>query len=106
MRTCASRTTDLRMPLTLYGDERLPVSCALRGCEFAFAPDVAGVPFLHLCHYGREVRENVRVENLKAAPLIKRWSNDGEIDPSGVVYEERQNPFVVDAHEPFTCKPI
>lgn len=97
---------DLRMPLTLYGDQTIPIDCRMENCKFSLCEEAAGMPFMHLCNYREISLVNVQVDHLRQAPLIKRWSNDGEIPRDGVVYTNADNPFVADADEPFVCRPI
>lgn len=95
----------LRHPLTAYGEEGTPISCAIENCRFGLAEGTEGMSFMHLCHFRDITFKNVEVTGLKNAPLILRWSAGG-IDQDGLVYEDASNPLISDADTDFACRPI
>ncbi|MBQ7901873.1 MAG: hypothetical protein IJ365_07945 [Clostridia bacterium] len=85
-----------------YGDADVPLTLEFKNCDFAVYDTAAISSFLRVCNYKRISFENVNISGLKAAPLIKKWS-DGEIT---LVNTKSDNEAIVDADEPFIEKPI
>ena len=94
----------ISMPLTLYGDQHQRVSLRLENIRVAF--DDAICDFIHACHFDKIQICDVTVENLRGESLIKKWSDDGEVQIEGLVCENFVGSTEVIAKEPFTCKSI
>ena len=94
----------LKMPLTIYGDRDLPVTCEITDCGFEM--EKSGVPFLHLCHYQRLLLDHVTILGLVDAPVIKRWSREGECVMNEVRWPNTVDQPILDTQEAFSCQPI
>lgn len=95
----------IRHPLTAYGDQETKVRLTLENCRFAIDEGMEGMAFMHACHYERITLRHVRVEGLRGAPLILRWS-DGTVETDDLAWEDAENPLIVDAAVDFQCKAI
>lgn len=96
------KASGLRLPLTLYGDAEKPVSCTIENCSFAFDREDP-LPFIHLCHCKLLHLNHVTVTGT-VLPMIKRWSNKGEIAVQDVRCEGEL--CIADTTEEFVCTPI
>ena len=93
----------LGMPLNLYGDSECPIHFTAINVSIAIREDFTSNALIHLCHYDQIRFKNVSVEgDLKY--LIKRWSEDGDIDTSGVTCQVEKP--IEKADEPFFAKAI
>ena len=95
--------TGIKNPITLYGAEDNPVSAEISGLEISFEKPIGA--FMNLCHYKEIILEDVNVRNIDSNPLIKKWSDDGEIIYRNFVYPANTNVEGM-AMEEFECMPI
>ena len=68
----------IKMPLVLYGDEKVKANLQVENCDIDFAEDVK-CAFMHLCNYGKVSLKDVTIKNCGSDALIKKWDLDGEI---------------------------
>ncbi len=69
--------TGVKNPITLYGAEDCPVCGEISDSDISFKDPIGA--FMNVCYFKKILLRNVSVSNLQAEPLIKKWSNDGEI---------------------------
>ena len=97
----------ISMPLTAYGDPEVPLSLTFRNCSVAFRADAslrADVAFMHLCHFDRVLLDHVSVDNPGTSPLVKTWSDNGELTMRDCTFTG--SSAVVAADEPFFARAI
>lgn len=87
--------TGLKNPVTLYGDKACPVTATISDAEISFKNPIGA--FMNICHFKKILLSNVSVSGNTAEPLIKKWSDDGEI-----IYENFSCDFEVTELEGIT----
>ena len=100
------RATGIGMPLTAYVSEEVPLTLTMRNVEVAFREDVEDTAFLHTAHVDRILLENVQIRKKADAPLVKTWTQGGDIQLRNVSYDLPQEQWIVHTDEPFKCKAI
>lgn len=98
--------TGIGMPLTAYGSCDVPLDLVIRDTRVAFREGVENTAFLHTAHFDRICLENVTVDKLCDAPLIKTWTEGGNIVLKNVSYGLPQAQWVQFTEEKFVCKAI
>lgn len=73
------RAIGIRMPLTVYGDAKNPVTIELSNIDASFGDGTKYTVFMHACNYERITFDTVAISNNNRMPLIKTWS-DGKIE--------------------------
>ena len=96
----------ISMPLTAYGSPDVPLIMTLKDIDLAFREGARNVPFLHTANYERIVLENVNIDNDAGTPVIKAWTQDGEIVLRNVECQTAEEARIVYTDEPFVCKSI
>lgn len=96
--------TGIKNPLTLYGGEENPLSFHLLDSSISF--DDAIDSFMNVCHYKKILIKNVEVLNIKKSPLIKKWSDNGEIIIENLSCDLADLEIEGMAEKDFVCKPI
>ena len=98
--------TGIGMPLTAYGSDEVPLLLTMRDVNVAFREGVMNTAFLHAANFDRILLENVCVEKENDAPLIKTWTQGGQIILRDVTCAVPEENRVVYTEEPFVCKAI
>ncbi|MBO5796752.1 MAG: right-handed parallel beta-helix repeat-containing protein [Clostridia bacterium] len=89
------RASGIRLPLTLYGQEDVPVVCQIQQSTISMEP---GVPFMQAAYFKRIELQDTAIHHDPAQPLIRIWT-EGDILCEGEVAVERTS-------EPFFATPI
>ena len=100
------QATGIGMPLTAYGSPEVPLTLTMRNVEVAFREDVENTAFLHTANVDRILLENVSIQKKADAPLIKAWTQDGDIVLRNVTCDIPEENRIVYTDEPFICKAI
>lgn len=98
------KAVGIKNPLTLYGGEDEPVSFSILDSNISFK-DALG-SFMNVCHYKRILIKNVEVLNICASPLIKKWSDKGEIILENFIFDSINSETEGMAEEDFICTAI
>lgn len=96
----------ISMPLTAYGSAEVPLDIVLRNVKVSFREGTEGIAFLRAAHYDRICMENVTVEGLSKAPLVKTWTEGGSILLKNVNCGLSEGEMVQYTDEVFVCKAI
>jgi len=91
--------TGIRMQLNAYGGEESPFTLGFINCDISFAKEVNDISFMHICNHKKVLLENVKINGIKNAPFIRKWSDNGEIVLKNLVTDG--NEEIVDATEAF-----
>ena len=94
------------MPLTAYGSAEVPLLLTMRDVNVSFREGVVNTAFLHAANFDRILLENVRIEKENDAPLIKTWTQGGQIVLRNITCGIPEENRVVYTEEPFICKAI
>ena len=95
----------ISMPLTLYGAVDQKVSLTLENITVEFEKD-ATCALIHAAHYDRILMRDVSVKGLRNEALIKKWSDDGEVQMERCKFDEFYGNTEVLAEEKFVCQNI
>ena len=98
--------TGIGMPLTAYGSAEVPLLLTMRDVNVSFREGVVNTAFLHAANFDRILLENVRIEKENDAPLIKTWTQGGQIVLRNITCGIPEENRVVYTEEPFICKAI
>lgn len=98
--------TGIGMPLTAYGSAEVPLLLTMRDVKVSFREGVVNTAFLHAANFDRILLENVRIEKENDAPLIKTWTQGGQIVLRNITCGIPEENRVVYTEEPFICKAI
>lgn len=98
------KAVGIKNPLTLYGGEEEPLSFNLSESSISFKE--ASGSFMNLCYYNKVHLKNVEVTGIEKSPLIKKWSNEGEIITENIVYDSINLEKEAMAKEDFKCTAI
>jgi len=96
------RASGISLPLNAYGDRDVPLHLEISDSDIAFREDREAA-FMHLCHYDYVLLENVKIRIPGDQPLIRSWSDEGEIRLKNV---DARNQRVEHSEEPFFAQPI
>ena len=100
------KATGVGMPLTAYGSAETPVTLTMRNLDVSFRDDVENTAFLHVANFDRILLENVNIQKNPDAPLVKSWTEGGQIIFRNVNYAAPEDQWVNYTDEPFVCKSI
>lgn len=100
------KASGISLPLTAYGSPDLPLSLTLRDVEVSFAPEARKQAFVHAANFDTVRLERVRTDTAAGYPLVKRWTQSGEVILRDVTCKTSPEKQVVYTEEPFFCKPI
>ena len=98
------KATGIKNPLTLYGGEENPITFTLLDASISFK-DAAGA-FMNVCYHKKVYLKNVEITGIEKSPLIKKWSNEGEIITENIVYDSINLEKEAMAEEDFKCTAI
>lgn len=98
------RAVGIKNPLTLYGGEENPITFTLSDSSISFK-DATG-SFMNVCHHKSVILKNVEVMNIETSPLIKKWSDDGEIILENFIFNSINSETEGMAEEDFKCTAI
>lgn len=98
--------TNVKNPVTAYGDEKCPISLTIKDSNIHFTDDRDNLPFIYLCNAEKVILKDTVVKNLKSDVLIKRWNDMGDIIFDNFVCEEFSGEKCVLTDEEFVCKAI
>ncbi|MBR4960204.1 MAG: right-handed parallel beta-helix repeat-containing protein [Clostridia bacterium] len=96
------RASGISLPLNAYGDSEIPLHLEIADSDITFREDREAA-FMHLCHYDYVLLENVKIRIPGDKPLIRIWSEEGEIRLKNV---DAPNQRVEKSEEPFFAQPI
>jgi len=96
------RATGISLPLNAYGDKDIPLHLEIVHSDIAFRED-REVSFMHLCHHDYVLLETVKIRIPGDRPLVKIWSEEGEVRMRNV---DAPNLRVEKADEAFFAQPI
>ncbi|MBE7037380.1 MAG: hypothetical protein E7404_00565 [Ruminococcaceae bacterium] len=68
----------VKMPVTAYGDENIPVKLTLKDIEITLREGYENIDLIHACNYSSIVLDNVSVSGFKGECMVRKWS-EGEI---------------------------
>ena len=94
------------MPLTAYGAADMPLTLSLRHVQAEFREEAENTAFLHTANFDRITLEDVEIRKKGDAPLIKSWTECGELVLRDVKYGAPEEKWVCVTDEPFVCKTI
>lgn len=100
------QATNIGMPLTAYGSKDVLLTLTMRNLSVSFREEVENTAFLHAAYYDRILLENVSINKRTDAPLVKSWTEGGEILFRNVSYAVPQEEWICYTEEPFVCKAI
>lgn len=100
------RATGIGMPLTAYGTAACPLLLTMENMEVSFREDGEDVCFLHAAHFEKLRLHNLTLHKKAGAPLVKTWTQGGELDFSNITYGLPEADWVQFTQEPFRCKSI
>lgn len=100
------QATNIGMPLTAYGSPDVLLTMVMRNVDVTFRENVENTAFLHAANYDRILLENVKIRKRKDAPLVKSWTQGGQILFRNVSYDAPENEWLIYTDEPFICKAI
>lgn len=100
------RAANISMPLTAYGSPDEKLELTMENVEVTFSPEAEHTAFLHTANYRQITLKNVSVGKKGDAPLIKTWSEDGEIRFDNVNCGIPRSQWIVHTDEKFVCKSI
>lgn len=92
----------ISLPLNAYGDRDIPLHLEIVNSDVAFREDI-DASFMHLCNYDYVLLENVKIRLSGDKPLVKIWSDAGEVRLKNV---DAPNLRVETADEAFFAQPI
>lgn len=96
------RATGITLPLNAYGDKDIPLHLEIVRSDIAFRED-REASFMHLCHHDYVLLETVKIRIPGDRPLVKIWSEEGEVRLKNV---DAPNLRVEKAEEAFFTQPI
>ena len=94
----------IKNPLTLYGGAENPITFTLMDADISFQDAVGS--FMHICNYKTVFLKNVNVFHIKKSPIIKKWSDKGEIIYENFIYDLTNAKLEAMAEEEFKCTAI
>lgn len=97
--------TDISMPLTAYGDSKVPLTLKISDSSISFRKGYEDIDFMHVCNYDLIELKNVKLTNYHGEALLKKWS-EGKIFISGLETQLSENKWEVKAEETFYAQPI
>ncbi len=100
------RAANISMPLTAYGSPEEALELTMENVDVTFSPEAAHTAFLHAANYCRITLKDVTVRKKGDAPLIKTWTEGGEILFDNVNCGIPRDRWVVRTDEKFVCKSI
>lgn len=100
------RARQIGMPLTAYGSKECPLQLTMKDMDVAFRENVTNTAFLHVAHIDRLLLENVKVEKVWDAPLVKSWTQTGDMVLRNLICDLPEAQWVCYTDEPFVCKAI
>lgn len=80
--------TNIAYPLNAYGSNDTPIRLTISDSQIAFA-NPEKKEFMRLYGYEKVVLKNLKIKNTNTAPLIKQWSENGEIILDNVECDEK-----------------
>ncbi len=98
------QATGIAMPLTAYGAAECPLTLEMENTDVTFRENVSDTPFLQCAHLEKLVMRNVAIRKQADAPLIKTWTEGGELVFDNVSCGLPQEQWVRLAREPFVCQ--
>ncbi len=100
------QATGIGMPLTAYGSANCPLRLSLENVDVKFRADAEKTAFLHGAHFEELCFQNVTVCKAGDAPLVKTWTQGGNMQFSQVTCGLPEEKWVEFTQEPFHCKSI
>lgn len=97
--------TNLRMPLTAYGDKDVRLRIKLNNVSVSFRNGFEAIDFIHACNYETIDIENVKLMNHRGNVIIRTWS-EGNVTISNLICGCSKKSYVVKATEEFFATPI
>lgn len=98
------KAVGIKNPLTIYGGEDNPITFTLVDSSISF--NNADGAFINTCYYEKIYLKNVEVSGIEKSPLIKKWSNEGDIITVNLVYDTEKIQKEAMAEEDFKCTAI
>lgn len=97
--------TNISMPLTAYGDVKVPVTLKISDSTISFREGYEKIDFMYVCNYDLIELKNVKLPNYQGKALLKKWS-EGKIFLSGLETQLSEDKWAVKAEERFYVQPI
>ena len=97
--------TNISMPLTAYGDVKVPVTLKISDSTISFREGYEKIDFMYVCNYDLIELKNVKLPNYQGKALLKKWS-EGKIFLSGLETQLSEGKWAVKAEERFYVQPI
>lgn len=85
--------TDISMPLTAYGDEKVKFNLSLENVNIEIRKGCEKNDLINACNFNIIKLENVKIKNLSGECLIRTWS-DGNIITDNVNADKVKNLFL------------
>lgn len=98
--------SNVKNPITAYGDAENKLNLAFKGCNIEFAEDREELPFMYLCNAEKVLLKDTTVINFKNDVLIKKWDNGGDVKFDNFVCREFDGEMCVVTDEEFVCGAI
>lgn len=96
----------IKYPLNAYGDAECPLELTIRNASIAFAEERKFDAMMHAAYFRRITLENVKVSGAVGHPLIRLWSEGGEIVTDNLTCDRDVGALSALADEPFMAQPI
>ena len=94
----------IRMPLTAYALDVLPIRLAITGCRIGFSADAEEKCFIRTHAYERITLKNTSVSGCAGGALIKSWGGDGILETDGLTHDADE--FLTHPDTDFFCRAI
>lgn len=98
--------SEVKHPITAYGDEKCRFSLLFKECDISFAEDRDELPFMYLCNAERVMFKGTTVRNFKHNTLIKKWDELSDVTFDDFECEEFTGEVCVLTDEVFDCDAI
>ena len=96
----------ISMPLTAYGDEKVPLYLTMRNVDIQFAPEDENMDFIHTCYYSMINLENVRIQGLSNGALVRSWGGHGRLIYKNLMCDIPKENYFLTSDKPFVCQAI
>lgn len=95
------KAKNIKMPINAYGDANDPVTITLENIDISDSAEFSAEALIHACHFKRIVLENITLASVPCKMLLKRWSNEGNIEVRDIRCDLPEDAYVCDAKEDF-----